>query len=243
LYSKYNQLALEYALDLIGKAVWNDKNELIWFTYERENNVEKYRLLNENEVFDIYWFLRKVVQINYNRNFFTKSVLKIIDDVTFLSEHEISNKERVKNIQNRLNISINSFNRIPSNDFEKNYEKLMTDVKKWSDIDKISKFTEKQKPLFNKFRMNIKSNLQSFLQKHPTLTLPQTGEIFGENQGNFNKEHNLNMAEAIYPFAKMEYPILNKFENYEYCPTYYGRLTIASIMLRAYCPSLYEELI
>ena len=237
-FGEYNQLALEYALDLVGKAIWNDKNELTWFTYDKDDS---YRLLSENEVIDIYWFLHKVIQIKENRNYFTNAVLKIIDDKIIDNEHKPNYKDRIKILQKGLTLSIDTLKNLSFDDFEKNYDKLFNDAKKWSNIENISKFKEQQKSTFSNLTFNIKSSFQSIFQAIPKKPLPQSGDIFGGKIRDFNKEEILKKANSIYHYAKMDYPIPNSSGNYEYCPTDEGRLRIASIMLHVYCPSLFED--
>ncbi len=240
----YNKLALEYALDLIGRAVWNNENEskLIWFSYKEDDGKnERYKVISEDESNDIYWFLSKIVQIKSNRRYFTDAILKIIDDKTIQNESNDNYKKRVDNIQKKIYSDIGKLENLTFEDFENNYDNLTTNIKKWSDIDELRKFADKQKTAYHVFTSKVKSSFLSIFQKKFDNILPSSKEMYEGEIEDLNKDETKKIAAAIYPFAKIEYPIPNKFDNYEYCPTDEGRLRVASFMLRVYCPSLFEK--
>ncbi|MCU0468149.1 MAG: T3SS effector HopA1 family protein [Arcicella sp.] len=228
IFYEYNQLALEFALDLIEKATWQTKEELIWFSYYQDEGLKEkeiYRVLSDTETAEIYWFLGKIIQISHNRKFFTNPVLKII-------EHKANLQIQPKQFRDRMNKfkqMLSSYILLLDNIALKDFENLIEDVSKWSSPQNI----EKQKSKLNTFA----SNIISFIGKNNPITLPTADDIY---RGNII-DKDPQIASKLYPYAKMGYPISNNFGNYEYCPNDEGKLRIANIMLYAYCPSLYEK--
>lgn len=231
----YGKVALNYALDLVERAIWIDSREITWITYYEEDiegNKEKgYRLIDEGESEQIFWFLYQVLKFKWMRDFFPKNLISIILD-RFPKLEEAN-----------------------PNYLDKISENFKKTKKKYSELTKEIDFQLKSKEnWFDKVKLGIDKltfGLTGMIEKSEqyweTILSTPGGDtlstIYGVNKSEFNKNKDLikNARKIYYEFLKPLYPLESKDGNYEYYPTNKGKLQIAMIMLFVYCPSLFPK--
>jgi HopA1 effector protein family len=218
----YGRVALNYALDLIEKAIWLNTTEITWLTYyEDENAKEKgYRLVDNQETVLIFWFLNQIIKFPWMRRRFPNNVVNII----------LKNSDSIYQKDDYLTRLKNEFNQSKKEYFE--VEKTV------EEFEFSSKLTWE----------NVKTYAKKVEEYFDTEdNIPEEDiikNIYEIQKGEFKDNPNLskNAKKIYYKFLKPLYPIKNGYGNYEYIPTDKGKLQIAMIMLYVYCPSIFDSL-
>ena len=229
LYLKYNEIALNYALDLLERAIWTDEKTITWFSYDKGNF---YKLLNEKELYEIFWFLNKLIKVKANRKFFPTNVINIIENKVEALENDDSYIETIENFKFQTSSLYDNMIKNNSFDMDKYYQNTLQTMKNWSNVD-----TTLQKMEGKGLDYIQRVGAWMGITKVPTI---KNGEIYKITREHFKENDMFMLAERLYRNAKIDYPIQNEFGNYEYCPTSQGKLQVAMIMLFVYCPSLYD---
>lgn len=227
-YSVYNDIALDYCLDLMEKALWNSEESFYWVTYERDAGSEYYKIIAEKDPdFDkIIWFLGKLTQLSQNRSFFPQTMLYYIEK--YSADSSFSNEDFFgEDIQKFQTDVLNEYNRLLSSIFSKDeVENYLKHIK-----DKLYlKATGLKEIYYTKGETSGKVGVQG------------GNNIHAMRREYFNSEEVKELAYKIYQaYTDNQYPVKNEYNNYEYCPGLKGKLQIAMTMLAVYCPELLER--
>lgn len=229
LYLKYNGIALDYALDLIERAIWLDEATITWFSYDKE---EQYRILKEEELYEIYWFLDKIIKINSNRKFFPTNIINLIENKINALKSDEKYNDTIDHLKYQTSSLYDYLIKNNSLDLTKYYQNKLQNLKNWSNITTLQKVERR--------RLDYIQRVGAWMgiTKVPTI---KNGDIYKIAKEHFKENDMFMLAERLYRDAKIDYPIQNEFGNYEYCPTSQGKLQVAMIMMFVYCPSLYDE--
>jgi hypothetical protein len=222
----YGKVALNYALDLLEKAIWLDANNITWLTYYEEKG---YRLVTSDESDEIFWFLYQILKFEWMRVFFPDNVIHLI-------VNKVKESERNPSYLNKISTNWKTVMSGYSDLTDEINSILKSSEKSWPD--KIKDGFKKIKDIISKDVSNVSEYWETvFLTREWEDTTP----IYEINKGDFksNKEIIQNAREVYYRYIKPLYPIKNGYGNYDYCPTSKGKLQIAMIMLYVYCPSLF----
>ncbi len=224
IYYKYNNLALQYGLDLIQNAIWKSNTDFYWGSYNEDGQIPCYKILTfDNEGKEIYWFLYKLIKIKSNRSLFTNNVIEIIEN-------------KFNNLNDR---SLFSY-------YSKKYEDFFKELNK----EKLNSYKDlifKAKSFafisFEEFSELYKEKKYNFLDKLLGQRLPRIDfQSFYRNKLIYESKEAKKLAEDFFLLIeKNQYPIPNEFGNFEYCPSLQGKLKIALLMLFVFCPSLADD--
>jgi hypothetical protein len=226
----YGRVALNYALDLIEKAIWLNPTELTWLTYYEKGNEKGYRLVNdkeneeENEAKLIFWYLEQILQFPWMRKKFPEHIQRII----------ISKNNKIKATE--------------GGNYLKSLKTTFKEIKTKEESIQIQASAESVKsPIFFSWA-KIEPNLKNFTEYLDTvLSIPEENvesNVYKIAIDEFGTTPNLikDARKIYYQYLKPHYPMKNGYGNYEYVPTNKGKLQIAMIMLYVYCPSIFKDL-
>lgn len=226
LYGKFNDVARDYALELMERAIWLDDTDFTWLSYEEKGS---YKPLNEKEKQEIFWFFDRLIKIKENRDFFPENVLRII-------EQKVNGFETDPNFLKKVNVWKSSTKTLYNK-----YKKIILLRTHDFSIEAVKSHWKKlvETPLSKKEKMLIDGAI-SFIKSFDIADISDD-EIYNIGRQDFERNDMLEIAKRINKkYLNINYPIRNDFGNYEYCPTSKGKLQVAMIMLYIYCPSLYD---
>ncbi|PWK28885.1 hypothetical protein LV89_00438 [Arcicella aurantiaca] len=232
-YFPYNRVALNCGLELMERAVWIDKNTFTWFSYNEDGGQKFYKMLDENEKLEIFSFLDKLLKIKYNRSRFPQKVIRIIEEK--VGDYKKNQTNYSENLKELLKES------------KESYQEILDSLSSIDEAD-VSSLFSKSKTFLQKIAIDrtkiysmIEDNVNEFIDSWSSANTTSE-HIHGIDIMKLSKSEVFREATRIYyKYAKPNYPITNKFTNYEYCPTSKGKLQMGIIMLFVYCPSLFEE--
>jgi HopA1 effector protein family len=220
----YGRVALNYALDLVGNAIWLEHNKLTWMTYyESDDKKEKcYRLVDKEESALIFWYLRQIIGFSWMRDYFPLNVIRIILDESKITNTEDHNVwERIKQLFYK--------------DLKEEYDLIQKNRKKfeWS-LKAFSGIVEVYAKNIEDYSNAVRGDFQE----------DEIEKIYTMEKDEFGKKTDLNkIARKIYyKYLKPLYPIRNFYKNYEYVPTERGKLQIAMMILSIYDPNIFRKL-
>ncbi len=219
---EYGRVALNYALDLVERAIWLSPTKITWLTYYKSNDgkEEEYRLVNSDELVLIFWYLNQILKFPWMRKYFPENVTNII----FNENKQIDMDNNVwKRIDNLF-----------SKDLKEEYEEIKKSVEK---IELSSKVFLKTIEIYAK---NVEEYLDTVLDVSQEDVIEKVYNMKKEEFGQ-NSDSIKNARKIYYKYIKPLYPIKNYYKNYEYVPTDRGKLQIAMVILATYCPSIFKK--
>jgi HopA1 effector protein family len=229
----YGRVALNYALELVEKAIWLNSEEITWITYYKAENIEDkdgyYRLVDKNEGELIYWYLYQIFKFGWMRKYFPKHLIEIIRNK--VSETDIPlNLDTIK---------------LKFSEAKTNYIDI------WDDAQALINQNNGLLGFFSHLGQSVVTGARSIADEgeeywETIFSVPEQSvisKIYELQKGTFgeNKEIIKNARKIYYQYIKPLYPIPNKYGNYEFCPTEKGKLQIAMVMLFIYNPNLFDD--
>jgi hypothetical protein len=224
---RFLEVARDYALELMERAVWLNEDDFTWISYSVEENKKGiYQMLDEQEKREIIWALDRVLKVKGNREYFPDNVIKIIENKLNLFENDPDFKTKMKGWSSKI---VKKYSALQEKMLNLPFSEKINKLMKWKDLSLI----EKEK--------NIYEGVISFLQSFDDNDIDPA--IFHAlNTGDFQNNDMVSIASKIRKkYTNINYPIPNKFGNYEYSPTSDGKLKILMIMLYVAYPNLFDE--
>lgn len=224
---RFLEVARDYALELMERAVWLSENDFTWISYSvEENNKGNYQLLNEQEKSEIVWALDRVLKVKSNREYFPDNVIKIIEDKVSLLEKDLDFKTKMKGWSSKI---VQKYSSIQEKILDVPFDEKINKLVQWKRLP----FIEKEK--------NIYEGVISFLQSFDDNDI-EPATFHALNRDDFQNNDMFSIASKIRKkYININYPIPNKFGNYEYSPTSDGKLKILMIMLYVAYPNLFDK--
>jgi HopA1 effector protein family len=245
---EYGKVALNYALDLIERAIWLNSEEITWITYYEENidGIEEkgYRLITDEESQQIFWFLYQILRFKWMREFFSEHLIHIIVTKQVADSDLKKNPKYLDKVFKNFEDTKKAYSDLTKDIYQYTKEidiYLESSEKKWfNKIGTIFKKVSLDIPKLDEIIKNVNDYWVTILSLPEGSLLPP---IYGLNKGNFVNTPGLtkNIRKIYHQYVKPLYPIKNAYGNYEYCPTNKGKLQIGMIMLFVYCPSLFPK--
>ena len=193
----YARVVLNYALDLIEKAIWFESTEMTWLTYYKDKDTKEkgYRLVDGEEAKLIFWFLKQILEFPWMRKHFPDNVIKII--IT---------KNQPNDLDSRLRERIELL--FEDSDSKEKYDEIKNN---------ITKFNFSYEILWKRVKIYSKK-IEEY--SDTVFSVPEDdiiAKIYHLDKDKFDQEEELiqNARKIYYKYLKPLYPIKNFYNNYE----------------------------